>query len=211
MNIGIIGSGHIGATAARLFADAGHEVALSNSRGPESLGSLVEEIGPRARAATIEEAAGFGDVVLVAGPFFAHKALPAQTLAGKVVVDAMNYYARRDEIDFSGLSSTEALARHLRDSRVVKAFNTMYYETLRTEGLTSAPAEERLVLFVAGDDGEAKTVVSRLIEEIGITPVDTGSLGVAASRSQARRSTRADSTTCPMKPEQARETLAGMR
>jgi predicted dinucleotide-binding enzyme len=206
LNIGIIGSGSIGASAARLFAQVGHEVALSNSRGPGSLASLVEDIGPRARAATVEEAASFGDVVLVAIPFFAYETLTAEPLVGKVVVDAMNYYARRDgEIDFNGLSSTEAVARHLPDSRVVKAFNTMYYETLRTEGQPSAPAEECLVLFVAGNDGEAKTVVSRLIEEVGFTPVDTGSL--SDGRKQEPGS---PIYNVPMKPEQARETLAGM-
>jgi 8-hydroxy-5-deazaflavin:NADPH oxidoreductase len=207
MNVGIVGSGKIGATAARLFAKAGHEVAVSNSRGPESLASLVEEIGPRARAATVEEAADFGEVVLVAMPFFAYETLPADRLSGKVVVDAMNYYAGRDgEINFNGLSSTEAVARHLPDSRLVKAFNTMYYETLRKEGRPSAPEEERLVLFVAGDDGEAKALVSQLIEEIGFAPVDTGSL--SDGRKQEPGS---PIYNVPMDPEQARETLAGMR
>jgi 8-hydroxy-5-deazaflavin:NADPH oxidoreductase len=208
MNVGIVGSGKIGATAARLFAKAGHEVAVSNSRGPESLASLVEEIGPRARAATVEEAADFGEVVLVAMPFFAYETpLPADRLSGKVVVDAMNYYAGRDgEINFNGLSSTEAVARHLPDSRLVKAFNTMYYETLRKEGRPSAPEEERLVLFVAGDDGEAKALVSQLIEEIGFAPVDTGSL--SDGRKQEPGS---PIYNVPMDPERARETLAGMR
>jgi predicted dinucleotide-binding enzyme len=156
MDIGIVGSGNIGATAAGLFANAGHEVAVSNSRGPESLVPLVEEIGSKARAATVEEAAAFGEVVLVAMPFFAHEALPADRLAGKVVVDAMNYYEQRDgRIDFDGLTSSEVVARHLPDSRLVKAFNTTYYQTLRTQGRSSAPTEGRLVLFVAGDDGEA--------------------------------------------------------
>jgi len=206
LNIGIIGSGNIGATAARLFASVGHEVAVSNSRGPESLGPLVEEIGPRARAATVEEAAGFGDVVLVAMPFFAYETLPADRLSGKVVVDAMNYYAGRDgEIEFNGLSSSEAVARHLPGSRVVKAFNTMYYETLRAEGRSSAPVEERLVLFVAGDEEEAKSVVSRLIEEIGFTPVDTGSLSDSHKQEPGSPIYNA-----PMHRQQARETLAGI-
>jgi predicted dinucleotide-binding enzyme len=207
MNVGIVGSGKIGATAARLFAKAGHEVAVSNSRGPESLASLVEEIRPRARAATVEEAADFGEVVLVAMPFFAYETLPADRLSGKVVVDAMNYYAGRDgEINFNGLSSTEAVARHLPDSRLVKAFNTMYYETLRKEGRPSAPEEERLVLFVAGDDGEAKALVSQLTEEIGFAPVDTGSL--SDGRKQEPGS---PIYNVPMDPERARETLAGLR
>ena len=80
MDIGIIGSGNIGANAARLFARAGHEVAISNSRGPESLQDLVDEIGQNARAATVEEAADFGEVVLVAIPFFASDTLPADAV-----------------------------------------------------------------------------------------------------------------------------------
>jgi predicted dinucleotide-binding enzyme len=92
-------------------------------------------------------------------------------------------------------------------SRLVKAFNTMYYVRLRTEGRPSAPEEERLAHFVAGGDGEAKAVVSRLIEEIGFAPVDTGSLSDG-------RKHEPDSPihNVPMDPErQARETLAGMR
>jgi 8-hydroxy-5-deazaflavin:NADPH oxidoreductase len=162
VNIGIVGSGNIGATTARLFADTGHEVAVSNSRGAESLVPLVDEIGSNARASSVEEAADFGEVVLVAMPFFAYEALSADRLAGKVVVDAMNYYERRDgRIDFNGLTSSEVVARHLPDSRLVKAFNTMYYQTLRTQGRASAPAEERLVLFVAGDDRASGGVCTR--------------------------------------------------
>ncbi len=206
MNIGIIGSGNIGGTSAKLFADAGYEVALSNSRGPESLAPVVDEIGDRARAATVEEAADFGEVVLVAMPFFAYEELPADRLSGKVVIDAMNYYAGRDgDIDFSSLASTEAVGRHLPGSRLVKAFNTMYYETLRTEGRPSAPAEERLVLFVSGDDEEAKATVSGLIEEVGFTPVDTGAL-----RESRRQEPGSPIYNVPMNADAAREALAGM-
>jgi 8-hydroxy-5-deazaflavin:NADPH oxidoreductase len=189
MNIGIIGAGNIGASAARLFTDAGHEVAISNSRGPEPLASLVEEIGPNACAATEEDAASFGEVVLVAIPFWRYELLPAGPLSDKIVVDAMNYYAGRDGwMDFGDLTSSELLARRLPDARVVKAFNTMSYDTLRTEGNRSGG--DSFVLFIAGDDEEAKAVVSRLIEEIGFEPVDTGSLGTAgASSSWVRPST----------------------
>ena len=204
MNIGIIGTGNIGATAARLFARARHEVAVSNSRGPETLEGLVAEIGARARATTVEEAAGFGEVVLVAIPLFAYEALPADRLAGKIVVDATNYYPQRDgEMDLGGLGSSEFLARHLPDSRVVKAFNTMYYETLATGGQPAAPPEERLVLFVAGDDEGAKGTVSQLIWEIGFAPVDTGSL------EDGRKQQPGSSIyNVPMNEERAREELA---
>jgi 8-hydroxy-5-deazaflavin:NADPH oxidoreductase len=208
MNIGIVGSGNIGATAARIFANVGHDVAVSNSRGPDSLVPLVEEIGSNARAATVEEVADFGDVVLVAMPFFAYEVLPADRLAGKVVVDAMNYYERRDgRIDFNGLTSSEVVAQHLPNSRLVKAFNTIHYQTLRTEGRSSAPMEERLVLFVAGDDEEAKAVVSRLIEEIGFAPVDTGSLRDGGRKQEPG----SPIYNVPMTVGRAREELAGMR
>lgn len=96
MNIGIIGSGNIGVNAARLFADAGHSVAISNSCGPGSLESLVARIGPNARAASVEEAASFGEVALVAIPFWGYETLPTIPLASKIVVDATNYYPGRD-------------------------------------------------------------------------------------------------------------------
>lgn len=207
MRIGIIGSGNIGATAAQLFARADHDVAISNSRGPETLQELVDNIGPNVRAVTVEEAAEFGEVVLEAIPFGRYKELPVEPLAGKVVVDTANYYPQRDgEIDLGGLTSSEEIARYLGpDVRLVKALNTMYYETLASEGNPEASLEERLVLFVAGDDEEAKAVVSRLIEEIGFAPVDTGSLGEGGSKQQPGSAVYNE----PMTPSQAREALAG--
>ncbi|MDX6289771.1 MAG: 8-hydroxy-5-deazaflavin:NADPH oxidoreductase, partial [Blastocatellia bacterium] len=88
MKIGIVGSGNIGASAARLFVQAGHEVALSNSRGGQGLEDVVKELGDKAQAATIEEAARFGDVVLIAIPFGKFSDLPADAFKGKVVIDA---------------------------------------------------------------------------------------------------------------------------
>lgn len=207
MKIGIIGAGKIGSTAAWLFADAGHEVAISNSRGPETLASLVEEIGPKARAVTTEEAADFGDVVLEAIPFKEYPSLPAGRLTGRIVVDASNYYEGRDgRVDFGGLTSSELVARHLAGSRLVKAFNTMHYRTLAADGRPGAPLDERLVLFVAGDDEEAKAAVSRLIEEIGFSPVDTGSLSDGGRRQQPG----SPIYNRPMTRDQAREILAGL-
>ena len=177
MHIGIIGSGNVGGTVARLFVGAGHQVAMSNSRGPDSLASLVESLGSQARAASIEEASSFGEVVLVAIPFGKYLTIPATPLEGKVVVDAMNYYAQRDgRIEFGDSTSTELLSQHLRGSRVVKAFNSLYYGTLATKSQPEARVEDRLAVFVAGDDAGAKAIVSRLIEDIGFAPVDTGSL-----------------------------------
>ncbi|MHB0871760.1 MAG: NADPH-dependent F420 reductase [Chloroflexota bacterium] len=205
VNIGIIGAGHIGGTAARLFAEAGHQVAVSNSRGPATLTSLVRQLGPNVRAATVEEAEGFGEAVLIAIPFGRYRELPAPQLSGKIVVDAMNYYPQRDgQIDFGGLTSSELLARELPGARIVKAFNTMYAQTLATAGKPTAPMNERLVLFVAGDDPEAKAVVSRLIEDIGFAPVDTGSLGEGGMKQQPG----SPIYTREMTVEEAQEALA---
>jgi hypothetical protein len=187
VNIGIIGAGNIGATAARLFAGAGHRVAVSNSRGPETLRDLVSEMGESARAMTVDEAADFGKVVLLAVPWSRREeGLPsAGMLLDKIVIDAINPYTPDFRIeDLGDDTSSEDIARRLPGARIVKAFNTMYYERLRDEGDTGVPAEDRLALFVAGDDAEAKAVVSRLIEDIGFAPVDTGSLSDGGRKQQ---------------------------
>jgi predicted dinucleotide-binding enzyme len=180
MKIGIIGAGHIGGTTARLFVDVGHEVAISNSRGPDSLRDLVASLGPNAHAATPEETAQFGEIVLFAIPFKDYTTLPAEDLRGKIVIDAMNYYPNRDghyaELDSSERASSELVAAHLPGARVVRAFNTIWFEHLKTKGNKIAPLDDRRAIFVSGDDAEAKGIVSRLIEEIGFGPYDLGSL-----------------------------------
>lgn len=184
MNIGIIGAGKIGATAAQLFIQAGHRVALSNSRGPESLHALIEQLGAQAQAMTIDDAATFGDVVLIAIPLGQFKSLPAAALAGKIVIDANNYYPGRDgripELEQGNLTSSELLQQHLQQSRVVKGFNTIWYEHLRTQGNTTLPRADRRAIFIAGDDAAAKATVTNLIEQIGFAAVDTGSLRESA-------------------------------
>ncbi|SRR5712692_10161139 len=180
MKIGIIGSGNIGANAARLFVRAGHEVALSNSREGQGLEALVAELGGNAKATTIEEAARFGEVVLVAIPFGTIRILPAQAFDGRVVIDAGNYYPQRDGIfavlDNDQTTSSELMATHLKGARLVKGFNTIWSEHLATQGDTGRPLEQRRAIFIAGDDSEAKAIVARLIEEIGFAAVDTGFL-----------------------------------
>ncbi len=181
MKIGIIGAGHIGSTLAKLFAVAGHEVALSNSRGPETLSETVLDIGYGVIAATAEEAATFGDVALEAVPFGHYQELPADALTGKVVMSASNYYPERDgEIDLHGLTQTGLVAEHLKDSAVVKAFNTIFWQDLRDQGDASRPLAERRAIFIAGDDENAKTLVTELIEGLGFAAVATGSLAESA-------------------------------
>ncbi|GCE12893.1 NADPH-dependent F420 reductase [Tengunoibacter tsumagoiensis] len=176
MNIGILGSGNIGHNAARLFARAGHLIAISNSRGPQSLVNFVHELGHNAQALSAEEVVQFGDVILLAIPWVKRDELPdAQLFTNKIVIDAMNPYSAIFQlIDLSPSTSSEEVARQLPQAHIVKAFNTMYFETLRTGGRTTP--QNRLVIFLAGDNAQAKAIVSQLIEEIGFAPLDTGSL-----------------------------------
>lgn len=179
MRIGIIGAGHIGATLARRLVDVGHEVAIANSRGPETLGDLVADLGPGARAVTPAEAARTGDLVVVSIPFGRFRELPREELAGKVVVDTCNYYAERDghlpELDGGTTTSSELLAGFLGDALVVKAFNAIHWEHLRDRG--RAPGEPaRIGIPIAGDDEVAKLTVEQLIDQIGFDAVDAGGL-----------------------------------
>jgi 8-hydroxy-5-deazaflavin:NADPH oxidoreductase len=187
MNIGIIGSGNIGGTTARLFVNAGHVVAISNSRGPESLTSLVNSIGANIRAKKVEDAVKFGEVILLAIPWRRRQELlsVSELFDGKIVIDAMNPYSENFEvIDLDNSTSSEEVLKQIPSSRIVKAFNTIYYEHLRTKGNPNAAKEDRFAVFVAGDDLDAKVTVSKLIEDIGFAPVDTGSLRVGGRKQQ---------------------------
>lgn len=188
MKIGIIGAGNIGATAARLFLNAGHKVALANSRGPETLKDLVAELGEQAQAAIIEDAANFGEIILISIPFSKYKTLPANVFRGKITIDSNNYYPNRDghfaELDENETTSSEMLQAHLTGARVVKGFNTIWSEHLKSQGDTALPLAERRAIFIAGDDWAAKETVASLIEEIGFAAVDTGFLREGGKRQQ---------------------------
>ncbi|GAA4739507.1 NAD(P)-binding domain-containing protein [Modestobacter marinus] len=177
--IGLIGSGNIGSTVARLAVDAGHDVVLSNSRGPETLTDLVDRLGPRARAATPAEAAAAGDLVVVTVPLKAYRQVPVEPLRGKVVIDTDNYYPERDghfpELDDESTTTSELLQAHLPESRVVKAFNSIYVTQL---GTLQRPAgdPERSVLPIAGDDETAKQAVAAFLDSIGYDAHDVGPL-----------------------------------
>src|SRR5262249_32372542 len=125
--VGLIGSGRIGGTVARLAVAAGHQVLLSNSRGPDTLTGLAAELGPLARATTGQEAAEGGELAVVAIPFRAVQSVLPGPLAGKVVIDTCNYYPQRDgqlpELATGALPSRELTQRHRPESAVVKAFN----------------------------------------------------------------------------------------
>jgi predicted dinucleotide-binding enzyme len=179
MRIGLIGAGRIGGTVARLAVDHGHDVMVSNSRGPQTLGGLVAGLGDHATAGTVGEAASAGDIVVVAIPLKNYRQVPVAELAGKTVVDANNYHPQRDgqfpELDDGSTTSSELLAAHLPGSHVVKAFNTIYYRDLASQG-QPAGTPGRRALPIAGDDAVAKRAVAGLIGQFGFDVVDVGPL-----------------------------------
>ena len=186
MNIGILGSGNIGATAAKLFSRAGHQVRIANSRGPKSLEATAQELGDLVRAATPEDAVAFGDVVLIAVPrHLKEDAIPdAGPYDDKIVIDAMNPYTEDFELeDLGNRSSSEITKTLVPGARLVKAFNTIHFRRLGSEGKPSG-APGRLAVFIAGDDADAKAVVAKLIDEIGFDAVDTGSLASGGRKQQ---------------------------
>ena len=176
---GFIGSGEIGSTVARLAAAAGDEVVLSNSRGPETLADLVAELGPRARAADAAAAAAAGDVVVVAIPFGAYRQVPVTELAGKVVLDTMNYYPQRDgsisALDDAATTTSELLQAHLPAARVVKVFNNIRYTHIAALA-RPVGSPDRSAMSIAGDDREAKATVTALLDHIGWDAYDLGPL-----------------------------------
>lgn len=177
--VGLIGSGRIGGTVARLAVAAGHPVVLSNSRGPDTLAELASELGPLARAGTGQEAAEAGDLVVVTIPLRAFASVPAGPLTGKVAIDTCNYYPQRDghipELDSGALTSSELIQRHLAGSAVVKAFNNIFYKHLEWLSRPSG-APDRSFLPIAGDDPEAKAAVTAFLDSIGYGAVDPGPL-----------------------------------
>ena len=177
MDIGIIGSGNIGSTLVRHFAALGHQVSIANSRGPASLAALAAETG--ATAATVEQAAGARDVVIITIPETAVPQLPRDILAktSAVVIDTGNYYPSRDgritEID-EGLTDSEWVAQVL-GRPVIKAFNNIVADSLATRGVPAGTAG-RICLSVAGDDPRAKELVLELIDALGFDGIDAGNL-----------------------------------
>ena len=177
--IGLIGAGHIGSQIARLSVAHGHNVVISNSRGPETLATLVAELGPNARAATAIDAAKAGDIVVVTLPLKNYREVPVEPLAGKIVIDTNNYYPQRDghipELDNESTTTSELLQAHLPKSQVVKAFNHIYAAHLTTDG-QPAGSTNRRALVIAGDDRDAKARVKELLDQFGFDTVDAGPL-----------------------------------
>jgi len=180
VRVGVIGAGRIGGNAGRLFSRAGHEVLFSFSRDRAKLEALAKEAG--GVAGTPAEAARFGEVVMLSVPWaLVDEALEvAGPLDGKVLIDTTNQFGRNENGNFGvlrlpdGLSAAAYNARRAEDARLVKAYNTM------TAGFQAEAAgrtgPDRVVMFYAGDDEGANTVVAGLIDDSGFDPVYVGSL-----------------------------------
>lgn len=177
--IGIIGAGHIGSQVARAAIDAGYEVVIANSRGPETLAGLVAELGPHARAATAAEAAEAADVAVVTVPFKAYASIPVEPLAGKIVIDTNNYYWERDGhvpvLDQGRATVTGLLQEHLPTSRVAKGFNHITARDITTQGLP-AGSPGRRALATASDHADAAQFVTDLYDRFGFDTVNIGPL-----------------------------------
>lgn len=174
--IGIIGSGSIGAAIARLAVAADYDVLIANSRGPESLTDLIDELGPRARAGSVREAAEFGEIPVLAVPLAAYPDLPVDAFAGRTILSTGNYYPYREgriqQLDTLESTTAEYEQALLPDTLVVKVFNNIIFHHIPS----LADSVPRTALPVAGDDSDAKARVSRLVNELGFDTVDAGTL-----------------------------------
>lgn len=177
MKIGCVGAGFIGRAVAKLAVEHGHQVMLSNSRAPRTLTSTA--IAVRAGIGTVADAVAFGDVVLLAIPFYAVADLDPAPFVGKIVMDACNYYPGRDEpvpeLDSGATTTSEIVQRHLAGAKVVKAWNAILERDIEKDA-RSAGTPERRALPIAGDDAETKANVVTLFEDLGYDVVDAGPL-----------------------------------
>jgi 8-hydroxy-5-deazaflavin:NADPH oxidoreductase len=178
MDVGMIGAGRIGQAMARTALRAGRQVVLANSRGPDSLASLVATLGDGASAGTVEEAAS-ADIVVIAVPWpRVGDAVDGLRWDGRIVIDATNDF---DPSDLDGRTSSQVLADRVPGARVVKAANT-----LGAAVLASDPHEGggRRVIFLSGDDADAKSAVKALFEDAGFVAIDLGGLAGGGAMQQ---------------------------
>lgn len=177
--IGIIGSGHVGSSLAKAAIAHGYDVVLSNSQGPGSLAGLVSGLGPHARAAAPEQAAAACDFAIVAIPITTIDQVPAEPLAGKVVITTINYFPGRlghvAAIDNGTTTAPGLLQAHLPASRVVRAFSMINATEMSSDGHPEGDPKRR-ALALAGDDPTAKHLVARLYNEFGFDALDIGGL-----------------------------------
>ncbi len=177
--IAVLGAGHVGPVIARLALDAGFEVAIATSGSPESLELITQVVMPGVEARWAADAVAPADVVVLAIPLHRFPAIDPGLLAGKLVVDAMNYWAPADGAVpmFQGqeLSSSEIVQRRLSQSTVIKSLNQIAYQDLE-DGRRPAGSPDRHAIGVAGDDPAATKLIGEIVDRFGYDPVLLGSL-----------------------------------
>jgi len=194
MRIGIIGAGHIGGTLAGLFTKAGHEVAVANSRGPETLADLVQQLGPGAHATTPADAATWGEVVVVSVPLHSYRDVPGEGLDGKVVIDTNNYYPQRDgqirELDDDSTTSSELLAAHLPRPASSK-------RSIRSSGNPCVTTARRPARLTASRSRSPATTLTRSRPSAGSSTRSASTRSTWAASPRAGCSSPARSSTDP--------------
>jgi predicted dinucleotide-binding enzyme len=177
--IAVLGAGHVGPVIARIALDAGFEVAIATSRSPENLELITQVVMPGVKARRAADAVRTADVVVLSIPLHRFPALDTEILAGKLVVDAMNYWAPADGVvpmfQDQRLSSSEVVQQRLAQSTVIKSLNQIAYQDLE-DGRRPAGSPDRHAIGVAGDDRAAAKLVGEIIDRFGYDPVVLGSL-----------------------------------
>jgi predicted dinucleotide-binding enzyme len=208
--IAVLGAGHVGPVIARAALAAGYEVAIAGSGGPENIALITEVLVPGAEPLWPAEAIEKSDIVVLAIPLHKFAAFDAASVAGKTVVDAMNYWPPTDGVQelFEGrqVGSSEIVASRLSGSTVVKSLNHVGYHDLE-DGRRPAGSPDRRALGVAGDDPDAVDAVAEFIERIGYDAVRLDDLsagrvlepggpvfGASLSRAAFEAAVRADGT-----------------
>ncbi len=179
LRLGIVGAGKFGTTLARAAITAGYDVAISGSGPAEDIALAVEVLAAGARAATTDEVVRDADIIILAVPTHRFRELPNDLFAGKILVDAMNYWAPVDGADpelTAAPNGTSAIVQErFPSARVVKSLNQLGYHQLEeTQRPTGEP--DRIAIGAAGDDRLAVRKVMRLLDRLGFDPVDAGPL-----------------------------------
>lgn len=180
--IGILGAGRVGTALARRALAAGFDVRIATSKPAADIALMLDILTPGARAETAEVAISAADIVILALPLSKYRALRPELFAGKIVIDAMNYWAPTDgtlaEFE-SGRSSSEVIQAYLSTARLVRSFNHMGYHEI-DEAARQSGDPDRRALALAGDDPQARTIVAEFIDRLGFDPVDAGTLSASS-------------------------------
>ena len=179
--IGILGAGRVGTALARRALAAGYEVRIASARAPSEIALVMDFVAPGAMPATTEQVIADSDIIMLALPLSKYRSLRPEAFAGKIVVDAMNYWSQTDGVlpEFEGAPvSSEVVADHLAGAVLLRAFNHVGYHELDAEARPAGDPERR-ALAIAGDDAPARAALAAVIDRMGFDPVDAGPLSRA--------------------------------